>query len=234
MQPTGIGVRHRLAGAQESHCHGGSDGLNWRDVVRFRSELRSAMSDVAPQPFDPYHKWLGIPPTERPPTWYRLLGIPLFESDPDVIDAAADQRMTHLRKYQTGVNSAAVATTAQRSGQCTHRPALSGEEGRLRRAVASQDGGGRFPGGNEAGKRARQGGAVDGREAAAQAAQGRGVGPAGPGRGAAPVAAASIPVVMPRPVKPVADSRRPAPRSAPCRLPRQFRLIKLSRRAWSL
>jgi hypothetical protein len=64
------------------------------------------MSNVAPQPFDPYHKWLGISPAEQPPTWYRLLGIPLFESDPDVIDAAADQRMTHLRKYQTGVNSA--------------------------------------------------------------------------------------------------------------------------------
>jgi hypothetical protein len=34
------------------------------------------------------------------------LGIPPFESDPDVIDAAADQRMAHLRKYQTGANSA--------------------------------------------------------------------------------------------------------------------------------
>jgi hypothetical protein len=64
------------------------------------------MSNVAPQPFDPYHKWLGIPPAEQPPTCYRLLGIPLFESDPDVIDAAADQRMAHLRKYQTGANSA--------------------------------------------------------------------------------------------------------------------------------
>jgi hypothetical protein len=64
------------------------------------------MSNVASQPFDPYHKWLGIAPAEQPPTWYRLLGIPLFESDPDVIDAAADQRMAHLRKYQTGANSA--------------------------------------------------------------------------------------------------------------------------------
>ena len=64
------------------------------------------MSNASPRPFDPYHKWLGIPPAEQPPTWYRLLGIPLFESDPDVIDAAADQRMTHLRKYQAGVNSA--------------------------------------------------------------------------------------------------------------------------------
>jgi hypothetical protein len=52
--------------------------------------------------FDPYHKWLGIPPEEQPPNHYRLLGIKVFETDPDVIEAAADQRMAHLRGYQTG------------------------------------------------------------------------------------------------------------------------------------
>jgi len=52
--------------------------------------------------FDPYHKWLGIPPAEQPPNHYRLLGIQLLESDPDVIVAAADQRMAHLRTFQTG------------------------------------------------------------------------------------------------------------------------------------
>ena len=51
--------------------------------------------------FDPYHKWLGIPPEEQPPSHYRLLGIREFETDPDVIEAAADQRMGHLRRYQT-------------------------------------------------------------------------------------------------------------------------------------
>src|SRR5687768_18381170 len=45
-----------------------------------------AMVDV----FDPYHKWLAIPPEEQPPHHYRLLGIKLFESDPDVIESAAD------------------------------------------------------------------------------------------------------------------------------------------------
>jgi hypothetical protein len=54
--------------------------------------------------FDAYHKWLGIPPKEQPPNHYRLLGIERFESDPDVIEAAADQRMAHLRTYQTGRN----------------------------------------------------------------------------------------------------------------------------------
>ena len=56
-------------------------------------------------PFDPYHKWLGIPPEEQAPNHYRLLGVPLFESDPDVIDGAAEQRTIYLRTFQTGPNA---------------------------------------------------------------------------------------------------------------------------------
>ena len=56
--------------------------------------------------FDPYHKWLGISPKDQPPNHYRLLGVELFESDPDVIESAADQRMTHVRTFQTGQGSA--------------------------------------------------------------------------------------------------------------------------------
>ncbi len=55
--------------------------------------------------FDPYHKWLGIPPAQQPPNYYRLLAVNLFESDPDVIESAADQRMVHLRSFQTGQHS---------------------------------------------------------------------------------------------------------------------------------
>ncbi len=55
-----------------------------------------------PESFDPYHKWLAIPPEEQPPTLYRLLGTAMFESDPDVISHAADQRMAHVRSFQTG------------------------------------------------------------------------------------------------------------------------------------
>lgn len=53
-------------------------------------------------PFDPYHKWLGIAPKDQPPNYYRLLGIDDFESDPDVISNAAEQRMAHVRSYQLG------------------------------------------------------------------------------------------------------------------------------------
>ena len=56
--------------------------------------------------FDPYHKWLGIPPEEQPANHYRLLGIKPLEGDPDVIESAADQRMAHLRTHQTGKQGA--------------------------------------------------------------------------------------------------------------------------------
>lgn len=52
--------------------------------------------------FDPYYKWLGIAPAEQPPNHYRLLGLNLFESDPDVIESGSDRQMTHLRSFQTG------------------------------------------------------------------------------------------------------------------------------------
>jgi len=52
--------------------------------------------------FDPYHKWLGIPPQDQPPNHYRLLGINLFESDADVIDAAAEKQMTYVRGCANG------------------------------------------------------------------------------------------------------------------------------------
>ena len=52
--------------------------------------------------FDPYLKWLGIRDSERPPNHYRLLGLDLFESDPEVINGAADRQMSHVRSFQTG------------------------------------------------------------------------------------------------------------------------------------
>ena len=52
--------------------------------------------------FDAYHQWLGIPPGEQPPNHYRLLGVPLLESDPDVIEAAAQRQTVFLRTLQLG------------------------------------------------------------------------------------------------------------------------------------
>ncbi len=52
--------------------------------------------------FDPYHRWLGIPPKDQPPNHYRLLGLDLFEADTEVIRDAAEQRIAHVRTYQLG------------------------------------------------------------------------------------------------------------------------------------
>ncbi|MBP3695456.1 MAG: hypothetical protein J6J31_13595 [Thermoguttaceae bacterium] len=55
--------------------------------------------------FDPYYTWLGISPAEQPPNHYRLLGIPLYENNPDVISNAADRQMAHIRTFQGGKHS---------------------------------------------------------------------------------------------------------------------------------
>ena len=57
-------------------------------------------------PFDPYYKWLGIPPAEQPPHYYRLLGLSLFERNADAIENAADRQMGHVRMFQAGPQGA--------------------------------------------------------------------------------------------------------------------------------
>src|SRR5262245_34212128 len=56
--------------------------------------------------FDPYHKWLGIPKDQRPPTHYQLLGVAPNETDAEVIDEAAVRQTTHVRAYQIGPHAA--------------------------------------------------------------------------------------------------------------------------------
>jgi hypothetical protein len=78
--------------------------LSWNNLPtlptrsRENGESRRSMVDH----FDPYHKWLGIPPKDQPPNHYRLLALDLFESDPDVIDAAASKQVAYLRTCATG------------------------------------------------------------------------------------------------------------------------------------
>ena len=52
--------------------------------------------------FDPYYKWLGIPPKDQPPNHYRLLSIERFEADRQVIDAATNRVMGYLKALSTG------------------------------------------------------------------------------------------------------------------------------------
>lgn len=55
-----------------------------------------------PTQFDPYHRWLGIPSNDQPAHHYRLLGLAVGESDPEVILDAAERQMAHVRTYQLG------------------------------------------------------------------------------------------------------------------------------------
>ena len=55
-----------------------------------------------PDSFDPYHRWLGIPPKDQPPNHYRLLGVEQFETDPEVIRDAAERQIAHVRRYALG------------------------------------------------------------------------------------------------------------------------------------
>jgi formylglycine-generating enzyme required for sulfatase activity len=54
--------------------------------------------------FDPYHRWLGIPPKYQPADHYRLLGLERFEDDAEVIVDAAERQMAHVRRYALGPN----------------------------------------------------------------------------------------------------------------------------------
>ncbi len=62
--------------------------------------------DAKKTDFDPYHKWLGIPPVEQPPTYYRLLGLQAFESDREVILGAVMRQSAHLKTFQLGQHAA--------------------------------------------------------------------------------------------------------------------------------
>jgi hypothetical protein len=94
-----------------------------------------------PDAFDPYRKWLGIPVAEQPPNHYRLLAINLFEDDADVIESAADQRMAHVRTFQTGERSALsqrILNELSAAKLCLLKPSMKAAyDGELRRRLGS-------------------------------------------------------------------------------------------------
>ena len=55
--------------------------------------------------FDPYDAWLRIPRDERPPTFYRLVGVTDFEADLEKIHQCALKGITEVRRHQTGKHS---------------------------------------------------------------------------------------------------------------------------------
>lgn len=80
--------------------------------------------------FDPYHKWLGIGPKDQPPNHYRLLGLENFESDLQVIEAAADRQLGFLRRYQSGEHATScqkLLNEVSRARLCLLKPAFKAE-----------------------------------------------------------------------------------------------------------
>ena len=54
------------------------------------------------QPFDPYEKWFGISPQDRPVNHYQLLGLKLFEPNLKLIRAAGEKRVEFLQDVSSG------------------------------------------------------------------------------------------------------------------------------------
>ena len=57
---------------------------------------------MSSEPFDPYHKWLGIPSHEQPPNRYRLLRIAEFDSDTDLIEDSYNKAMMIVKQEEHG------------------------------------------------------------------------------------------------------------------------------------
>ena len=107
--------------------------------------------------FDPYHIWLGIPPKDQPPHHYRLLGIELFESNADVIDAAATRQSAYLQSVATGAHRAEsqrLLTEIAAARRCLLNPdrkaAYDAETAEARQRIAALADPGAGPGSNAA------------------------------------------------------------------------------------
>ena len=94
--------------------------------------------------FDPYYRWLGIPPKEQPPNHYRLLGLELFEADPALINSFALRHASFLRNITDGPHLAAAQrllnelAAARRCLLDPQRKAAYDDDLRTRRAAAGR------------------------------------------------------------------------------------------------
>lgn len=100
------------------------------------------MAESSSKEFNPYHKWLGIPLSEQPPTHYRLLGLEAFEDDADVIDGAADRCMSFVQQFANGPQiqiSQKILNELSEARVCLLNPELKTQyDARLKRKLAKQ------------------------------------------------------------------------------------------------
>ena len=99
--------------SQKEDEHEGAEGRIETGELRASAMVDTSRDDLGEDhgshqegtEFDPYHRWLGIPPEEQPANHYRLLGLARFEADPEVIRDAALRQMSHVRGYHLGRHS---------------------------------------------------------------------------------------------------------------------------------
>ncbi len=72
----------------------GTTRSNWFS----RRKVCATMADA----FDPYHRWLGIPRSEQPCDFYRLLGVPTLEDDLEAIASAAERQIAFVGTHRKG------------------------------------------------------------------------------------------------------------------------------------
>lgn len=56
--------------------------------------------------FDPYEKWLGISKGEQPANFYRLLGVAIFDAQPEEIERSWEERMAVVKRRASGKRAA--------------------------------------------------------------------------------------------------------------------------------
>jgi curved DNA-binding protein CbpA len=79
--------------------------------------------------FDPYQQWLGIAKSERPITFYRLLGLtPQQAADPDAVDAAAAKAAKRVGEHKSGPHAEVAARVLRELAQA--RAILANEQKR--------------------------------------------------------------------------------------------------------
>lgn len=96
---------------------------------------------MSPQ-FDPYLIWLAIRDPERPPNYYRLLGLELFEPDPEVIRHAVERQSHYVRRFLAGEHSQHARRLLEEltaAGKCLLEPKLRATyDAHLRRRIAQR------------------------------------------------------------------------------------------------
>lgn len=98
-------LTHYLRGERLMSEHKKDTKASQSAIPNPQSAIPSPPEALGDADFDAYHRWLGIPKDQRPPTYYQMLGISPTETDREVINEAVIRQSTYLRTYQRGAHA---------------------------------------------------------------------------------------------------------------------------------